>query len=296
MSSATVAAQLAELRLVFASLLPDESLNFADGAEEWRAFVEDDGDNATATLTVLPSFSSPTTDCRFEVKVRNAPMWLEIELPRLYPTGTSALVSVKVNDDVERREQEKWQAIVKELLSDSCVGREEHPILELLSIVLPQIRDFHETHTVKAQAQAAQASPSESASKPKTPVIHHALFTSHHLISSDKRRSMQKWASDLSLQGFAKVGYPGAIYCEGEEENVEEFVSNVKAMQWLNLHLWFAEPVPNHLLQPEGLGASKAWTELERVGDVLRYMQKLGREEFVLDVGLGSGRNNNANS
>lgn len=102
---------------------------------------------------------------------------------------------------------------------------------------------------------------------------------------------MQKWASDLSIHGFAKVGYPGVIYCEGEKADVDEFVSNVKAMQWLNLHLRFDEPLPVSTTRNEGDSESSSrssWTELEKVGEVLDYMRKLNREAFVLDVGLGS--------
>ncbi len=113
----------------------------------------------------------------------------------------------------------------------------------------------------------------------------------------EKRRSIQKWALGLSLRGFAKVGNPGAIYCEGEKANVERFVSNVKAMQWLALHLRFFEPIPvepvsNTETQAKNAGKSKSgsWIELEKVGEVLDYMRKLSREEFVLDVGLGRAR------
>ena len=53
---------------------------------------------------------------------------------------------------------------------------------------------------------------------------YHALFTSHHLISPIKRRSLQQWSASLSLTGFAKVGHPGVIYCEGARAQVEEFV------------------------------------------------------------------------
>lgn len=154
--------------------------------------------------------------------------------------------------------------------------------------MLPQIHDFQEKH---AAAKSARLQASTSRTEPTTPAVHHALFTSHHLVSTEKRRAMQKWASELSLRGFAKVGYPGVIYCEGEKADVEEFVLNVKAMQWLALRLRFVEPVQRSTSsQQEGerSNSSKVWIELEKVGEVLAYMQKLGREEFVLDVGLGS--------
>ena len=55
---------------------------------------------------------------------------------------------------------------------------------------------------------------------------YHALFTSHHLVSQSKRRSLQQWSSSLSIHGFAKIGYPGIIYAEGPHTKLDEFVAN----------------------------------------------------------------------
>ncbi|EKM61812.1 uncharacterized protein PHACADRAFT_56794, partial [Phanerochaete carnosa HHB-10118-sp] len=62
---------------------------------------------------------------------------------------------------------------------------------------------------------------------------YHALLTSHHLISPTKRRNMQQWSAQLHVSGFAKVGYPSVIYCEGSQDQIEQFIANIKAMQWL---------------------------------------------------------------
>lgn len=113
----------------------------------------------------------------------------------------------------------------------------------------------------------------------------HVLFTSHHLVSSKKRRSLQQWANSLKVSGFAKVGYPGVIYAQGSEESIEEFVSNVKSMQWLALRVRYVEPVPQDLL--DGPSPS-GWREFSRVGEVVEEMRRLGRESCVLGMGIGS--------
>ena len=117
-------------------------------------------------------------------------------------------------------------------------------------------------------------------------VAYHALLTSHHLISPAKRKSLQQWSSQLHVSGFAKVGYPGCIYCEGEQENVEEFVANVKAMQWFALRVRFVEPLPENLV-PQSM-AKRCWVELEKIGEVVEEMRRLGRDSFVVEMGLGS--------
>ena len=102
---------------------------------------------------------------------------------------------------------------------------------------------------------------------------------------------MQRWTSELSLVGFAKVGHPGVIYCEGEKENVEEFVAKVKAMQWLALRVRFVEDLEEEHQGEDDCKRGGRWIELEKVGEVVQYMRDIGRDKYVLEVGLGAGAN-----
>jgi acylphosphatase len=115
---------------------------------------------------------------------------------------------------------------------------------------------------------------------------YHALLTSHHLLSPNKRRSLQQWASSLSITGFAKVGYPGVIYAQGQQDNVEEFVVNVKAMQWLALKVRFVEPIDDS----ESVGGQEKcqWSEFQKVGKVVEEMRRIGREKYIVEMGIGS--------
>lgn len=162
--------------------------------------------------------------------------------------------------------------------------------------------------------------PSTTELNPQAPLseaVYHVLFTSHHLVSPTKRRNLQKWASELSLHGFAKVGHPGCIYAEGLQADVEEFVAYVKAMQWLALRMRFCEPLDaNRYERLAGVRLHRAthggdgdctlplfnnnnsiknataprWVEFERVGDVVDEMRRAGREAFVIEMGFGSSQ------
>lgn len=124
---------------------------------------------------------------------------------------------------------------------------------------------------------------------PSSPRPHyHTLLTSHHLISPQKRRSLHQWSSDLRIRGFAKVGYPGIIYAEGARDDVEEFVGNVRAMQWLALRVRFVEPVAEGPTEGENDELKARWVEFEKVGEVVREMKRVGKEEFVMEMGIGS--------
>lgn len=112
----------------------------------------------------------------------------------------------------------------------------------------------------------------------------HALFTSHHLIAPKKRRALQQWSGALAVAGFAKVGYPGVIYAQGAQESVEEFVGNVKGMQWLALRLRFVEALPELGREAQAAG----WNEFEKVGEAVEAMRRLGLEEWIVEMGVGS--------
>jgi len=126
--------------------------------------------------------------------------------------------------------------------------------------------------------------------QPSEHETYHVLFTSHHLISPNKRRSLQQWTSSLALEGFAKVGYPGVIYAQGERQNIEEFVDNVKAMQWLALKVRFVEPLPRRLNEHSANVRTQLgrWKEFQKVGEVVEEMRRIGREEYVVEMGIGS--------
>lgn len=67
---------------------------------------------------------------------------------------------------------------------------------------------------------------------------------------------------------------------------MEEFVGNIKAMQWLALRVRFVEPLPKDI-QPQD-AEKRRWIEMEKVGEVVEEMRRLGRESFVVEMGIGS--------
>ncbi|KAI0095173.1 hypothetical protein BDY19DRAFT_988938 [Irpex rosettiformis] len=60
------------------------------------------------------------------------------------------------------------------------------------------------------------------------------------------------------------------------------------AMQWLALRVRFVEPLPRVKdLLPQDIG-KRRWVELEKVGEIVEEMRRLGREAFVVEMGIGS--------
>jgi len=201
---------------------------------------------------------------------------------------SDALVSVK-GDRLSRAEQERWQDIIcekKRELEDTA----EYPNYELLSLhLLPLLQESEQEYVqnLKKDDPGGPITGIRNTTMPK----YHVLFTSHHLVSPHKRRLLQEWSSSLRLSGYAKVGYPGVIYAQGERESVEEFAANVKSMQWLALKMRFVEPVDEvEDSDCSGTRGKGSWREFQKLGEVVEEMKRLGRERYVIDVGIGNAQ------
>ncbi|KAG6812435.1 hypothetical protein H0H92_002901 [Tricholoma furcatifolium] len=273
--------QLAELQLIRSSLLSEETLTFLDEEELWtRLTAEHDADPATDPT----DFEQSAASSRFRIDTEDSGVSFVVEFPKDYD-GKLTLAKIRTTlavkgDRITRDEQERWQGIIEQQLRE--IGDSDFPIYQLLSLyLLPLLHDELENRPPEVETIIKTGKPIDNSP-------YHALFTSHHLISPNKRRSLQSWSASLSLSGFAKVGYPGVIYAYGQKENVEEFVGNVKAMQWLALKVRFVEELPGTLFPRSSEVKDKNWAEFQKVGEVVEEMRRLGREQYVVEMGIGS--------
>ncbi|KAM5539959.1 hypothetical protein V8D89_006462 [Ganoderma adspersum] len=293
---------LEEIHLLKCSLLPGEFLEFTDQAALWNDLLD-----AYALDPDCPTLDSdigsiPREPVHFQVKLETS---AAIRFDVAYDAGSGELPQVSVKgDNLGREEQVRWQARVAE--AEAASTDSEYPLYEMISThLLPQLHAYlEERATAAAEAEPAHAGTESSGSGSRqttsdsqsssTSPRYHALFVSHHLRSPQKRRSLSQWSHELSLAGFAKVGYPGVIYCEGAQADVEDFVGRVRSMQWLALRLRFVEPAPPPSSPGTQDGQRGRWSEFEKVGEVIEEMRRLGREQFVVEMGIGSASNASA--
>ncbi|KAI0334037.1 hypothetical protein GY45DRAFT_1359273 [Cubamyces sp. BRFM 1775] len=281
-SSETLRKVLEEIHLLKCSLLPGELISFPEDAADWDALLD--------VYSADPDAELPEAlqqhHVQFQVRAEDSDVWFDVELPPEYGIeGGESIPSVAVKGpSLGRAEQQRWQTAVAEALDE--VRGSEYLVYELISShLLPRLHAASESEAEDApQPEDASSSAQPEAAHPSP--RYHALFTSHHLKSPQKRRSLSQWSHELSLTGFAKVGYPGVIYCEGAREDVEDFVSRVKSMQWLALRLRFIEPAPSE--KHDDSCVRGQWKEFEKVGEVVDEMRRLGRESFVVEMGIGS--------
>ncbi|KAI0713116.1 hypothetical protein C8T65DRAFT_574048 [Cerioporus squamosus] len=249
---------LEELNLLKCSLLPGELLEFLADSAQWTDLLDAYAHDPDSDLPNLSVSRWPPVNFQLKLEA-SSDLWYEIALSPDYGEGSPGqlpVVSVK-GDSLGRAEQERWQRVVANALES-----------------------VHGSDTSDADRTSSSR--------------YHALFTSHHLKSPQKRRSLAQWAHELALSGFAKVGHPGVIYCEGARADVEDFVARVKSMQWLALRLRFVEPAPSESggrrpgeeAEEQGAQQRGGWAEFEKVGEVVEEMRRLGRESFVVESGV----------
>ncbi|KAF8578534.1 hypothetical protein K439DRAFT_1638744 [Ramaria rubella] len=271
-----LARQVEELVLLKCSLLPDEILDFItphlSELEAWTEVIEAHSKGKMLSSQV----SCPAS---FTVKLRGSPLWFEIQFLNEYPVQTQDFNIAIRGYNISKAEQKRWQDRAQDKRAQLIEA--EFPAYELLSLhLLPLLREECDAQR-EAQVKESNTSTKDDILEP----IFHALLTSHHLKSPQKRRSLQLWSSELHLNGFVKVGHPGVIYCSGVKSDVEEFVKRVRSMQWLALRVRFVEGVPDTHAAEMG---RNPWKEVEKIGEAIEEMRKLGRERFFLDLGIGS--------
>ncbi|KAJ7631626.1 hypothetical protein DFH06DRAFT_1223658 [Mycena polygramma] len=262
--------RLEELQLIQFTLLPEEVLTFLDDEGlVWAQLLRDYGEDAVDSAIPWPS-----TPPHIQVKPQSSKIWFDVRFPA--PDSPIPLVSVK-GENATRAEQERWRGIIHDKMHENEIAASDFPVYQLLCLhLLPLLHD--EMPTVQTDV------PTDEPPATVDDTRFHALFTSHHLISPKKRRALQQWSGALAIAGFAKVGHPGLIYVQGARGSVEEFVDNVRAMQWLALRLRFLEPLPGE----DQEGQARGWTEFEKVGEAVEAMRRLGLEDWIVEMGVGS--------
>ena len=302
---------LEELNLLKCSLLPGELLEFIADSSQWNDLLETYALDPDCELPDLAECPAPHFQLKLEA---SSDVYYDVVLPPGYAAAANTLPVVSVKgDNLGRTEQERWQRVVADALAN-VHGSEyvlpsirhtsfsdalpRYPLFELISShLLPCLHEaLDHTNDLRSTPDPSASTPErDEARRQLSSPRYHALFVSHHLKSPQKRRSLSQWSHELSLSGFAKVGYPGVIYCEGTREDVEDFVDRVKSMQWLALRLRFIEPAPSvgHEEDSEE-GQRGRWTEFEKVGEVVEEMRRLKRENFVVEMGIGSAGNSPA--
>ncbi|GAA93596.1 uncharacterized protein L969DRAFT_64578 [Mixia osmundae IAM 14324] len=182
-------------------------------------------------------------DPKFDIRLAPG-VWLAVDY-------TSRLRCNIHGDGLSREKQEALTALLTRLLNEQPA---ELPLFSLLN----DLRAWLVDHPLEADHTGSV----EEAAPPCTTTVtlKTVLFWSHHLKSTIKRKDIHAFSSELGLWTIARPGYPGVIVSEGKQEDLDEFIRRIKAMQWKALTVRYDEV---HTV------ALDAWTERVSLAKVI---------------------------
>lgn len=220
--------QLEEVQVIRA-MYPEKgefSATDAEAAAEESLSIIDDG-------APVPDFLSISFTLHLlATKMGGRHVSVSFSFPRRYPEREAARVTVDCGGETTKRQHETL-SLGAQSAANQMVGNEAV---------------FHVLQTVQELAfeigQSADAAPSALRldaglnDEPKLPEsIHRKLIWFHHIKSSQKRKDILDWGSELKLGGFCKPGFPGVLIFEGEADHVAEYVRRIQRLRWQGLQI-----------------------------------------------------------
>lgn len=190
---------------------------------------------------------------------------LVIRLPQDYPSSSRPDVvsaSTKGTNHVDLRSQ------MKQSIGSLVVGE------EALDSVISSFVELVDKHV---EAESNQPVPANGASKDgsadsgsnKT-----TLIWLHHLLNTNKRKQALA-ASDPTISGISKPGYPGVLIFSGPQANVDEHVNGLKQLSWAAFQIRLEED--EEWIYQHGHGVK----EVESMGDVVKEIGEQRKVTFL---------------
>ncbi len=150
---------------------------------------------------------------------------LHVTLPSNYPHAPPS-VSIQ-NCSLERSATSALQKSCRDF-----VDAEHQPGFELLMQLGMHCQEQLQKLGQAASTAAAEAAGATTSAAATAHVIGRAVVWFHHIKSSKKKASIAAWSSELNTRGFAKPGYPGVLFVEGEKGDVDELLRRMRAQRW----------------------------------------------------------------
>jgi len=198
------------------------------------------------TAPGLPKDLTITVATRISPSTKETPTLIEVVVlvPRGYPRANGPVVeclAVRCSDlqpaaltsivrDINNMAAYQWQ-------------QEEEYLYSLVQTAVEQaagkiergdVEDMASYALIKALEMESQQAALASA-EPPVPVLGRRIIFSHHIIADSKRSAVCGMAQELGLGGFSKIGWPGLILVEGDEEACQVYVQHLQRLRWKQL-------------------------------------------------------------
>ncbi|OEU12146.1 hypothetical protein FRACYDRAFT_191607 [Fragilariopsis cylindrus CCMP1102] len=131
-------------------------------------------------------------------------------------------------------------------------------------------------------------------------MISRKLIYSHHIIAKSKRKAISDLGNDYNIGGYYKIGWPGIIIIEGEENSCNDFIDEIRSMRWQHLVVR-GETEKQHLTfeinSDSSFFSTKKVTMIELGEDQMSTLSKICNDVGLKDLFMTSMKiyNNNIN-
>lgn len=205
---------------------------------------------------------------------------LYISLPRRYPEKSGP--DLRWKDGGGRSQSEKDEALARLAEISSNHAGYEH----LMQIIqdFQMMEDERKEEAASSSFRAAAAATPIIATAAKRPVLKRVLIYFHHIINKTKREIVMKEAISLGLGGYSKIGWPGVVVCEGEEEDVLAYVKHLQSLRWQEIRIRGEERI--ECLEGQSINDLRAmhhgWEELREhdMSKLANAMREAGLEDL----------------
>ncbi|KAJ3048486.1 RWD domain-containing protein 2B [Rhizophlyctis rosea] len=241
--------QLQEIYVLKHMFLEGEFEEISNGiTQAAEAFSNDDSDRFARELMisgVAPGFRirllKSALDCENgEFFDRLEPCYLRYKLPTNYPEQVPECrlecgiefpqVSMHVNKAI---------ADFLPTVSVDDTGQLEHCLFELFQVAKEALQSFvnGQPKLAAAEGGTVESGGVEGGEGMEEEVVEEVeagrlLLWSHHIKNVNKRKTILELASELELGVLSKVGEPGFILVEGENDRVQEYETRIKSLRW----------------------------------------------------------------
>jgi hypothetical protein len=225
----------AELEFIASAYTPEE------------AWYNNGHDNLTQIhrrlhLTCLNTDPTTTTTTITELSVE-----LTLQLPQKYPISEPLMVvDVKLDQD-NKTKGNRYVVLQKRALNalpsmlETCrTIAKDHMGEESVFAVLGAAEDWiHEewpklvnNHNERQPKIEHPDNKSLREVTTETRFLGRRLIYSHHIIAKKKRADIKTLAADYELTGYMKIGWPGLLIIEGDEEDCNQFYDEIRPWSW----------------------------------------------------------------
>mmetsp|Transcript_34986 Transcript_34986/g.73806 ORF Transcript_34986/g.73806 Transcript_34986/m.73806 type:complete len:333 (+) Transcript_34986:52-1050(+) len=235
--------QLEELE-VLEAIYPDELTINVNSVEAARKLLVDSPEDMEAAINSLPKLSftinlAPLACLEQHTgELKHVQPSIVVEFPPQYPENDPPLVTKTIGIDSKRTE----------LMSAIEMGLDDHSgeecIMQLITSLNEEIEAINEQTANDHERGVQLAKEKEQERKAKSireaddaitmavPVIGRRIINSPYILKPAKIKDIKKFADELKLGGYAKVGKPGIIVIEGPEEGCKQYCPMLEDRGW----------------------------------------------------------------